>query len=78
MSWGLPPLCKQTSTKTKFRVSKLRSTSLQIQNFEFLSFKFRVSKLKILRRLANLKLRVFKLKFSSKKTDHETAIYLFV
>ena len=59
MSWGLPPLCKQTSRKTKFRVSKLRSTSLQIQNFEFLSFKFRVSKLKILPRFANLKLRVF-------------------
>ena len=43
-----------------------------------LSFKFHVSKLKISRRLTNLKVWVFKLKFSSKKTNHETAIYLFV
>ena len=78
LSWGPPPLCKQAIRKTKFRVSKLRSTSLQIQTFEFLSLKFRVSKLKILARFANLKLRVFKLKFSSKETNHETAIYLFV
>ena len=72
MSWGPPPPCKQALRKSKFRVSKLKSTSLQIENFEFLiSFKFRVSKLKILRRFANLKLRISKLKFSSKKTNHE-------
>ena len=45
---------------------------------KFLSFKFRVSKVKISRRFANLKARVFNLKFSSKKTNHETAINLFV
>ena len=78
MSWGPPPLCKQALRQSKFRVSKLKSTSLQIQNLEFLSFKFRVSKLKILRLFTNLKLQVFKLKFSSKTTDHETAIFLFV
>ena len=78
MPSGPPPPCKQALRKSKFRISKLKSTSLQIQNFEFLSFTFRVSKLKILHRFTNLKLRVFKLKFSSKKTDHETAIFLFV
>ena len=78
MSWGPPPPYKKALRKSKIRVSKLKSTSLQIQNFEFLSFTFRVSKLKILRRFTNLKLRVFKLKFSSKQTDHDTAIFLFV